>query len=180
MILHLHDDPKDVKKWLYIASSDLLKELENFMSTIIINGFGTNNGVLFVKPTGRQVDSSHRYYFYKVLARVRRADIYKFFKVYTNKEVEQHYEDAQVIIARERIQICLNVVHSGIDITHRKTIIDYTTDLFPEIIAVSTTATEEVAAAEHLSEKINDLPSPHSSLSSLATPVLSPPSNGRG
>jgi hypothetical protein len=127
----------------------------------------------------------------------------KFFKIYTNKEetvdvltciinymknrgiyptikdVEQHYEDAQVMIARERIQICLNVVHSGVDITHRKTSVDYTIDLLPEIKAVSTTTTTEVAAAaEPSSEKINDSSSPHSSSSSAsATPVASPPSN---
>ena len=229
MILHLEDDPKYAKKWPCIASSDLLKELENFMSTIIINGFGTDNGVLFVKPTGRQVDSSHRYYFCKESPEGKvflykkmkagtdkgRLMLYflhifyilhilgKFFKVYTNKEetvdvltfiinymkhrgtyptikdVEQHYEDAQVMIARERIQICLNVVHSGVDITHRKTSIDYAIHLLPEIKAVSTTATttEVAAAAEPSSERINDSPSPRSPLSSSATPAASPPSN---
>jgi hypothetical protein len=65
MVLHLQEDPKYEKKWPCIKSSDLLKQLENFMSTVIINGFGTDNGVLFIKPTGRQVDGSHRYYFCK-------------------------------------------------------------------------------------------------------------------
>jgi hypothetical protein len=65
MLLHLQDDPKYAKKWPCIGSSDLLKQLENFMSTVVINGFGTENGVLFIKPTRRQVDGSHRYYFCK-------------------------------------------------------------------------------------------------------------------
>jgi hypothetical protein len=65
MLLHLQDDPQYAKKWPCIASSDLLKQLENFMSSVVIYGLGTENGVLFIKPTRRQVDGSHRYYFCK-------------------------------------------------------------------------------------------------------------------
>ena len=65
MVLHLQADPKYAKKWPCISSSDLLKQLEDFMSTVIIHGFGTENGVLFIKPTRRQVEGSHRYYFCK-------------------------------------------------------------------------------------------------------------------
>jgi len=81
----------------------------------------------------------------------------------TIKDTEKHYEDAQVMIAREQIQIFLNIVHSGVDITHRKTSNDYAIDLLPEIKAVST-ATTTVVAAQPAS-------------SSSATAVASPPSN---
>jgi hypothetical protein len=126
----------------------------------------------------------------------------KFFKIYTNeeeivdvltniikhmkhtgayptiKDVEQYYEDAQVMIARERIQICLNVVHSGVDITHRKTSIDYAIDLLPEIKAIlMTTTTTVVVEAEPALEQKNDSLSLRSSLSSSATAVARPPSN---
>ncbi|CAF1209081.1 unnamed protein product [Rotaria magnacalcarata] len=94
----------------------------------------------------------------------------------TIKDVVQHYEDAQVMIARERIQICLNIVHSGVDITYRKTSIDYAIDLLPEIKAVLITTTT-VIAEESASEQNKGSPNPHSSLSSSATVVTSPPSN---
>ncbi|CAF1643914.1 unnamed protein product, partial [Rotaria magnacalcarata] len=216
MLLHIQDDPKYAKKWPCIISSDLLKQLDNFMSNVVINEFGTDNGVLFVKPTRRQVDGSHRYYFckeppdgkvflYKKMGAGE--DKGKFFKIFTNKEetvdlltyvinymkhngeypiikqVEKHYEDAQVMIARERIQIVLNVVHSGVDITHRKTSIDYAIDLLPKIKAVSTTTVAAavpattVAVVADVLEQNNDSESRRSSLSSSTASADSPPPN---
>ena len=81
----------------------------------------------------------------------------------TIKDVEQHYEDTQVMIARERIQICLNIVRSGVDITQRKTSIDYAIDLLPEIKAVVTTITiTTLLEVEPPLEEKSDSPSLHS------------------
>jgi hypothetical protein len=93
------------------------------------------------------------------------------------KDVEQYYEVAQVMIARERIQICLNVVHSGVDITHRKTSIDYAIDSLPEIKATSTTMTATDVTAEPALEHNNDSLSSHSSLSPPAAALATPPSD---
>jgi hypothetical protein len=93
----------------------------------------------------------------------------------TIKETERHYEDIQVMVARERIQICLNIVHSGVDITQRKTSIDYTINLLPKIKDVSTTTITTTAAPA--SEQNNGSPCHRSSSTSSAEAVSSPPSN---